>query len=74
MEKTSVTSTMTLEQIRTTGMHVLMQHLGAVGMIRFLQQFQTGDGDYSKDRHAWLDQETDVYSLAQKIIAQRSAQ
>ena len=48
-------------------------HLGAVGMIRFLQQFRTGDGDYSKDRHAWLDQETDVYSLAQKIIAQRSA-
>ena len=74
MKKTSVTSIMTLEQIRATGMHVLMQHLGAVGMIRFLQQFQTGHGDYSKDRHAWLDQETDVSSLAQKIIAQRSAQ
>ena len=73
MEKTVVTQIMTLEQIRITGMHVLMQHLGAVGMIRFLQQFQTGCGDYSKDRHAWLDQETDVHSLAQKIIAQRSA-
>jgi hypothetical protein len=24
-------------------------------MIRFLQQFETGSGDYARDRHAWVD-------------------
>jgi hypothetical protein len=63
---------MTLEQIKLTGMQVFLQHLGAVGMIRFLQQFQTGWGDYTTERHTWLDQDEDVHTLAQKIIAQRN--
>jgi len=25
-------------------------------MIRFLQQYETGHGDYSSERHQWLDQ------------------
>jgi hypothetical protein len=24
-------------------------------MVRFLQQFETGDGDYTTERHQWLD-------------------
>jgi hypothetical protein len=24
-------------------------------MIRFLQQFETGQGDYARERHAWVD-------------------
>ena len=63
---------MTLEEIKITGMEVLFQRLGAVGMVRFLQQFQTGWGDYTRDRDAWLDQEEDVRSLAEKIISQRN--
>ncbi len=47
--------TMSLEEIRITGMEALARELGIVGMIRFLQQFETGYGDYSKDRHQWLD-------------------
>lgn len=47
--------TMSLEEIRITGMEALARELGIVGMIRFLQQFETGHGDYSKDRHQWLD-------------------
>jgi hypothetical protein len=27
-------------------------------MIRFLQQFDTGHGDYTKERHQWLDKVT----------------
>ncbi len=46
---------MSQEQIRLAGLSALMQALGPVGMIRFLQQFETGHGDYSKDRHQWLD-------------------
>ena len=45
----------TLEEIRTAGLDALRQRLGRVGMVRFLQQFSTGSGDYANDRHAWLD-------------------
>lgn len=48
----------TPEQIRIAGLRALHQALGLVGMIRFLQQYETGSGDYSKDRHAWLDRWT----------------
>jgi len=39
-------------------MEALSRELGVVGMIRFMQQFEMGRGDYSKDRHEWLDQYT----------------
>lgn len=51
---------MTPQQIRTAGLAALSRELGVVGMIRFMQQFEMGQGDYSKDRHKWLDQ----YSVA----------
>ena len=58
--------TMTLEQIRQSGLEALMRQLGPVGMVRFLQQFERGQGDYSVERHTWLDQ-TDVRTLAERI-------
>lgn len=69
---TQQSQTMTLEQIKLTGLQALFQQLGAVGMVRFLQQFHTGWGDYTTERHTWLDQDEDVHTLAQKIIAQRT--
>jgi len=51
---------MTPQQIRTAGLAALSRELGLVGMIRFMQQFEMGQGDYSKDHHDWLDQ----YSVA----------
>jgi hypothetical protein len=33
---------MTLEQIREKGLAILRQHLGIVGMVRFLQQSEIG--------------------------------
>ena len=50
------TPVMTLEQIRMTGLAALMERLGPDGMIRFLQQFETGTGDYTTERHNWVDQ------------------
>lgn len=50
------TQAMTPQQIREAGMEILSRELGVVGMIRFMQQFEMGQGDYSKDRHLWLDQ------------------
>ena len=58
--------TMTLDQIRTAGMRALARELGWVGMVRFLQQFETGDGDYSAERHEWLD-EADAREWAKRI-------
>jgi hypothetical protein len=49
---------MTPQQIRVAGLAALTHELGLVGMIRFMQQFETGQGDYSSDRHQWLDQYT----------------
>ena len=48
----------------------LERQLGPDGMIRFLQQFETGWGDYTKERHKWL-KETSVETLAEKIVKQR---
>ena len=41
----------TLEQLRREGLEALRERLGQAGMIRFLQQFETGDGDYANERH-----------------------
>jgi hypothetical protein len=41
-------------QIRQQGLDALVKALGAVGMVRFLHQFDTGSGDYTKERQQWL--------------------
>ncbi len=61
---------MTLEQIRLTGLKALSRELGPVGLVRFLQQFETGHGDYTTERHRWLGEPTVQY-LAQEIERQR---
>ncbi|MSR64342.1 MAG: hypothetical protein EXS18_00995 [Verrucomicrobiae bacterium] len=40
-----------LEQIRVKGLEALRRELGVAGATRFLQLFETGSGDYSKERH-----------------------
>jgi hypothetical protein len=59
---------MTPQQIRVAGLAALSRELGLVGMIRFMQQFEMGQGDYSKDRHQWLDKYTvdDIAKLVQE--------
>ena len=64
------TQGMTLEQIRLTGLEVLARELGTVRMVRFLQQFETGTGDYSVDRHRWLG-EQEVQGVAEEIRQRR---
>ena len=41
-------------QIRERGIEALVKALGPVGMVRFLQQFDMGSGDYTRDREEWL--------------------
>ena len=45
---------LTLKEIRMTGMEALKEHLGVVGMIRFLQYADKGQGNYSDERYLWL--------------------
>ena len=63
-------STMTLEQVRLTGLRALYRDLGPVGLVRFLQQFETGYGDYTAERHHWLGEPT-VQELVQEIERER---
>lgn len=49
---------MTADEIRSAGLEALERELGLVGMIRFLQLFEIGSGDYTVDRQAWQDSMT----------------
>jgi hypothetical protein len=61
-----ITATTPLSEIRQIGLEALMERLGPVGMIRFLQQFEAGYGDYTAERETWLT-ETDLEALVLKI-------
>lgn len=63
---------MTLPEIRKAGLDALRERLGPEGMIRFLQQFDSGRGDYSTERHALLDDLT-VEEIARDIENRRQA-
>ncbi|MBD2594862.1 hypothetical protein H6G74_11045 [Nostoc spongiaeforme FACHB-130] len=41
---------LTQAEIRRLGIEALTKALGPAGMARFMQQFELGSGDYTKDR------------------------
>lgn len=49
---------MTPVELQKKGYQVLVEHLGQVDAIRFLQQFGWGHGDYTKEREESLAQVT----------------
>ena len=49
---------MKLAELRKQGYQALVDSLGVVGMLRFLQQLEVGSGDYTTERHQWLDELT----------------
>ena len=61
---------MTLDQIRKLGYEALIEKLGPVGMVRFLQQFEMGKGDYTKERDRWIGDLT-VKDLIEEIRKKR---
>jgi hypothetical protein len=46
---------LTQDEIYRQGLEALRDRLGRAGMVRFLQQFETGQGDYARQRHRLLD-------------------
>ena len=57
---------MTDEQILELGFKALVDKLGPVGMVRFIHQFQAGEGDYTKERQQWVGM-SDVETLVKQI-------
>ncbi len=60
-------ATMTAENLRQAGLEALRRELGVVGMVRFLQQFELGHGDYTVERWRWLSADAEVDGLVAAI-------
>ena len=58
---------MTPETLRQAGLDALRPDLGAAGMVRFIQLFETGKGDYTAERWQWLAEDADVKTVANAI-------
>ncbi|MTJ50689.1 hypothetical protein FJR05_23655 [Dolichospermum sp. UHCC 0259] len=46
----------TQNEIIKQGYNALINSLGITDTIRFIQYFNPGKGDYTKERHQWLDE------------------
>jgi hypothetical protein len=46
---------LTTTELDEIGLRALLKALGPTGMVRFLRQHERGRGDYTKERHEWLD-------------------
>ena len=64
------TQTMNPVDLRKAGLEAIAKALGPLGMVRFLQQFETGRGDYTRERIQWL-KDTDVKNIVKEITAKR---
>jgi len=56
--------------VRKAGLEALAKSLGPVGMVRFLQQFEVGSGDYTKERNEQLEGMS-VKSIVKEIKSRR---
>jgi hypothetical protein len=46
----------TQQEVVRQGYQILVESLGVADAIRFIQHFSAGHGDYTQERHTWLDQ------------------
>jgi len=54
----------TLNEIHKEGIEALVKVLGPVDAVRFLQIYDSGSGDYTKERDQWLEKDPDKYLAA----------
>jgi hypothetical protein len=40
-----------LTEVRKIGLQALKEALGPAGMVRFIQQYENGSGDYTKEKY-----------------------
>ncbi|MBW4550013.1 MAG: hypothetical protein KME35_02670 [Aphanocapsa sp. GSE-SYN-MK-11-07L] len=63
---------MTPVELNRQGLRALVDALGYADAIRYIRQFDNGSGDYTKERHQWLDELTleDIWADIQKRKSQ----
>jgi hypothetical protein len=66
------TENLTLYEIRAIGFDALMRELGPSGAIRFIQQYEAGQGDYTRRRRKLLPKKS-VRDIGRQIIKQRQS-
>ena len=66
---------MTPTELRKRGFQALVDALGCVDAVRFLQQYAPGEGNYTQERHQWLGQLTldDFQAYVQRQRHQESS-
>ena len=62
--------TLSPSELRKAGVEALAKALGPIGMVRFLQFFETGVGDYTKEREKWLGKKS-IQDIAGEIKQNR---
>jgi len=63
---------LSLYEIRTIGFEALLRELGPAGAIRFIQQYETGHGDYTHDRRKILPKKS-VREIGKEIMKKRQS-
>jgi hypothetical protein len=66
------TENLTLYEIRTLGFDALIRELGPAGAIRFIQQYESGQGDYTRNRRKLLPKKS-VREIGRQIVKQRQS-
>ncbi len=58
----------TQQEVVRQGYQILVEFLGIYDTLRFIQYFSPGQGDYTQERHTWLDQTSldDILSAMQQ--------
>ena len=64
------TETLSLYEIRTIGFEALLRELGPAGAIRFIQQYESGRGDYTRSRRKLLPKKS-VREIGRQIMKER---
>jgi hypothetical protein len=59
-------------EIRTIGFEILLRELGSAGAIRFIQQYESGHGDYTRDRKKTLPKKS-VREIGTEIMKERQS-
>lgn len=63
--------TMNPAALRKAGLAAISKELGPLGMVRFLQQFETGSGNYTKERRQWLEK-MEIKDIVSEIKRRRA--
>jgi hypothetical protein len=59
-----------LAEVNQRATELLIREMGVVDAHRFLSQFRAGSGDYTKERHQWLD-DLPLEQIVSEIKAKR---